>query len=231
MLWIPGRKGCRPGPSHRAWNRGMDLFWWVVAGAVMFAALIFCFRIMRRGMHTLDDDRRKFLAKIQDGEHKLKEEQKQVPAVEHLALMRAAVEDLARLGDAPAGSRVETAGRAILLHTPRGVWRVELAMRETSLKSRQRVLHGRPRWFLSGFRHQEQHGDPASVMRSLHAHLHAEEKLPDEPPHLARRVGAAQGTPAVRATGGRPTGHACPPTSHQTGRAPGCGVQASKKAR
>lgn len=186
----------------------MSLLGWVMGGAVMLAALVFCFRIMRRGMSTLDDDRRKFLAKIQDGEHKLKEEQKQVPAVEHLALMRAAVEDLLRLENAPPGYRVESAGRTILLHTPRGTWRVELAMREASLKSRQRILHGRPRWFLSGMGHEEQHGDPASLMRSLHGHLHSQEELPPEPRHLARRVDATHGTPAIRAGDSRPHGHA-----------------------
>ena len=185
----------------------MSLLGWVVGAAVLLAALVFCFRVMRRGMSTLDDDRRKFLAKIRDGEHKLREEQKQVPAAEHLALMRAAVEDLLRLEDAPPGYRVETAGRAILLHTPQATWRLELAMREASLKSRQRVLHGRPRWFLSGAGHEEQHGDPASLMRSLHAHLHASEGPPSEPPHLARRVDASHGTPAARAEG-RPHGHA-----------------------
>lgn len=186
----------------------MSLLGWVMAGAIMLAALVFCFRSMRRGLSTLDDDRTKFLTKIRDGEHKLKEEQKQVPALEHLALMRAAVEDLLRLEDAPPGYRVESEGRAVLLHTPKGTWRVELAMREASLKSRKRVLHGRPRWFLSGMGQQEQHGDPASLMRSLHAHLHAEEELPAEPSHLARRIEATHATPAARAEGSPPHGHA-----------------------
>lgn len=179
---------------------------WVIGGAIMLGALVFCFRIMRRGISTLDDDRRKFLTKIQDGEHKLKEEQKQVPALEHLALMRAAVEDLLRLEDAPASYRVESAGRTILLHTPRGTWRLELAMREASLKTRKRVLHGRPRWFLSGMGQQEEHGDVASLMASLHAHLRAKEAMPPEPPHLARRVEATHASPAARVTG--PHGHA-----------------------
>lgn len=185
----------------------MSLMWWIIAGAILLAGLVFCFRIMRRGISTLDDDRRKFLTKIQDGEHKLKEEQKQVPALEHLALMRAAVEDLLRLEDAPPSYRMESAGRAILLHTPKGMWRLELAMREASLKTRKRVLHGRPRWFLSGMGQQEEHGDVASLMASLHAHLRAEEALPTEPPHLARRVEASHGTPAPRAIGARPHGH------------------------
>lgn len=186
----------------------MGLLGWAVGGAIMLGALVFCFRIMRRGISTLDDDRRKYLAKIQDGEHRLKEDQKQVPAVEHMGLMRAAVEDLLRLEDAPPGYRVETAPRAILLHTPEGCWRVELAMREASLKTRQRVLYGRPRWFLSGMGHQEQHADPASLMASLHAHLHAEGELPAEPAHLARRLDIKQGATAPRAGGVRPRGHA-----------------------
>lgn len=186
----------------------MSLFWWVVAGAVMFAALIFCFRVMRRGMRTLDDDRRKFLARIEDGEHKLKEEQKQVPAAEHLALMRAAVEDLLRLADSPPGYRIETAPNTILLHTPGGTWRLELAMRERTLKSRKMVVRGRCRWLLSGGGHQEQHSDPASVMRSLHAHLRAEADLPGEPPHLARRLGAVHQGPGGRPDARRQRGEA-----------------------
>lgn len=186
----------------------MSMLGWVIGGAIMLGALVFCFRIMRRGISTLDDDRRKFLTKIQDGEHKLKEEQKQVPALEHMALMRAAVEDLLRLEGAPPGHRVEGMGRAILLHTPKGTWRLELAMREVSLKTRKRVLHGRPRWFLSGMGQQEEHGDAASLMASLHAHLRAEEELPSEPPHLARRVQATHTPPTARAAGARPHGYA-----------------------
>lgn len=186
----------------------MSLMWWIIAGAIMLAALVFCFRIMRRGMSTLDDDRRKFLARIRDGEHKLEEEQKQVAAAEHLALMRAAVEDLLRLADSPPGYRMETAGRTILLHTPKGTWRLELAMREIGLKSRQKVLHGRPRWLLSGPGHEEQHADAAAVMRSLHAHLRAEGDLAPEPPHLARRLEAGHASPAARVDEAPPHGHA-----------------------
>lgn len=181
----------------------MSLFGWIAVGAAMLAALIFCFRLMRRGIRTLDDDRRKFLARIHEGEQKLAEEQKQIPAAEHLALMRAAVEDLLRLADSPPGHHIETADRAVLLHTPKGTWRLELAMCERTLKSTKRVLHGRPHWLLSGMGHQEQHEEPASVMRSLHAHLHAEVELPDEPPHLARRLGATNGMPVARADGKR----------------------------
>lgn len=174
----------------------MSLMWWVIAGAVMLAGLVFCFRIMRRGMSTLDDDRGKFLARIRDGEHKLEEEQKQVAADEHMALMRAAVEDLLRLADSPPGYRMETAGRTILLHTPKGTWRLELAMREISLKSRPKVLHGRPRWLLSGPAHEEQHEDAAAVMRSLDGHLRTAGELAPEPPHLARRL--EHGTQVLR---------------------------------
>lgn len=184
----------------------MSLFGWVAAGAVMFAALIFCFRLMRHGLRTLDDDRRKFLERIHSGERRLAEEQRQVPAAEHMALLRAGVEDLLRLADFPPGYRIETAANALLLHTPKGTWRMELSMRERSLHSAHRVLHGRCRWFLSGFDHQEQHDDLGALMGSLHAHLRADAEPPDEPPHLARRLGAAQGTPAARAAGWRPRG-------------------------
>ena len=208
----------------------MSLMWWVIVGAVVLAGLVFCFRIMRRGMSTLDDDRRKFLARIRDGENKLGEEQKQVAAAEHLSLMRAAVEELLRWADSPAGDSMETAGRTILLHTPKGTWRRTLAMREISLKSRQKVLHGRPRWLLSGPAHEEQHTDAAAVMRSLHAHLRTEGELEPEPPHLARRLSGARATPGAR-SGGALT--AVP--ERRKGRAAASArdllAQASKKAR
>ncbi len=184
----------------------MSLLGWVAAGAVMFAALIFCFRLMRHGLRTLDDDRRKFLERIHSGERQLAEEQRQVPAAEHMALLRAGVEDLLRLADSPPGYRMETAANALLLHTPKGTWRMELCMRERLLHSTHRVLHGRSRWFLSGPGHQEQHDDLGSLMGSLHAHLRTETELPDEPPHLARRLGASQATPAARADEWRPRG-------------------------
>ncbi|WP_308620186.1 translation initiation factor IF-2 [uncultured Desulfovibrio sp.] len=184
----------------------MSLFGWVAAGAVMFAALIFCFRLMRHGLRTLDDDRRKFLARIRTGERQLEEERKQVPAAEHMALMRAGVEDLLRLADSPPGYCIEATPGALLLHTPTGTWRMELSMRERSLHTAHRVLHGRSRWFLSGFGHQERHDDLGSLMGSLHAHLRADTEVSDEPAHLARRLGASRGTPAARAGGWRPRG-------------------------
>lgn len=211
----------------------MSLMWWVIAGAIVLVGLVFCFRIMRRGISTLDDDRRKFLARIREGENKLGEEQKQVAAAEHLALMRAAVEDLLRLADSPPGYRMEKAGRTILLHTPKETWRLELAMREISLKSRQKVLHGRPRWLLSGPGHEEQHTDAAAVMRSLHAHLRTEGELAPEPPHLARRLapGPQGSRPAPRhgALSGAPEGRKR--RSGHTASARGLPSQASKKAR
>ena len=211
----------------------MSLMWWVIAGAVLLAGLVFCFRIMRRGMSTLDDDRSKFLARIRDGQHKLEEEQKQVAADEHMALMRAAVADLLRLADSPPGYRMETAPRTILVHTPKGTWRLELAMREASLKSRQKVLHGRPRWFLSGPGHEEQHADAAAVMRSLDAHLRMEGELAPEPPHLARRL--EPGTQALpRAPRAGSSTDAPDGRKRRMGRAAsarGVSVQASKKAR
>lgn len=184
----------------------MSLFGWVAAGAVMFAALIFCFRLMRHGLRTLDDDRRKFLERIHTGERQLAEERKQVPAAEHMALMRAGVEDLLRLADSPPGYRIEAAANVLLLHTPKGTWRMELGMRERILHSTHRVLHGRSRWFLSGLGHHEEHDDLGSLMCSLHAHLRADAELPEEPAHLTRRVSAASGTPAARAGEWRPRG-------------------------
>lgn len=196
----------------------MNIFLLALVGAIMLAALILCFRIMRRGISTLDDDRKKSLARIKDGENKLAEEQKQVSAIEHLSLMRAAVEDLLRLADSPPGYNVESDGRIILLHTPKDTWRLELAMRESRLKTMPKVLHGHPRWLLSSSEHQEQHEDAASIMRSLHVHLCSETDQAIEPPQLARRIEAGQKK-------------ALPRTARRSRRRPDLKIQASKKAR
>lgn len=146
---------------------------WIVLGALALIGLAMSARIMRRGLPTLDDNRKSYMEKIHATERRLAEDRKNISSAEHLDVMGAALRDLLRLDGNPEGFSVRKSGDAWELETPEGAWRVELLMREKSLRTSGRVLHGRSRWVLSGFDIMETHPDPASLMRSLNAHLHA----------------------------------------------------------
>lgn len=162
---------------------------WAAIAAILFGAMIFCARIMRKGITTLDEDRQLYLERIHEEEHKIAEDRKNISSMEHLQIMRAAVEDLLRLEGNPEGYSIKARGRVITLETPKGPWTIELVMRERSLKSCGRTLHGKSRWRLEGGDRSEDHDSPASLMRSLRANLLAGEERPaPEPPHLAARL-------------------------------------------
>lgn len=162
---------------------------WALIAAVLFGAMIFCARVIRNGLTTLDDDRKHYLERIHAEEIKIEEDRKHISSFEHLHLMRAAVEDLLRLEGNPPDHVITMRGHGLSLQTPRGTWSIELVMRERALKSTGRILHGKSRWRLDGPEHSEDHPDPASLMRSLSAHLRAgESNPPPEPPHLAARL-------------------------------------------
>lgn len=162
---------------------------WALLGALFLGIMIFCARIMRRGLRTLDDDRARYLERIQEDERKIAEDRKNISAMDHIWIMQAALEDLLRLENYPEGYAVHRAGMSLEFVTPEGPWNVEIAMRERHLRSTHRVLHGKSRWVLSGFGQVESHPDPASLMASLNAHLHSQPVTAGEPEHLARRMG------------------------------------------
>lgn len=164
----------------------MTMFEWAAIAALMLAILIFCARIMRRGLTTLDEDRQHYLERIKSGEKQLAEDRKKIPALEHLHIMRAALEDLIRLDGNPPGYSVQMHGRIIELVTPEGNWKIQLIMRERGLRSTSKVLHGKARWLLTGFDRQEEHPDHASLMRSLNARLHSKDDWHDNLPQLNR---------------------------------------------
>lgn len=161
---------------------------WAAAGAVILAGLIFCLRIMRRGITTLDQDRDQYLERIRAGERQLDEDRKNISLDEQCRVLRAAVEDLLRLAGDPPGHELSGKGTRLVLRTPAGEWRLELSMRERSLRGTRKVLHGRSRWLLSGFGRDETFDDLAGLMRSLNAHLRGDEMVTPEPAHLARRL-------------------------------------------
>lgn len=161
---------------------------WAAAGAVILAGLIFCVRIMRRGITTLDEDRAQYLERIHAEERQLDEDRKNISLDEHLHVLHAAVADLLRLAGNPPGHALTGHGSTLVLRTPEGEWRIELIMRERTLRRTHKVLHGRSRWLLSGFGRNEHFEDLAGLMCNLNAYLHGDKLVPPEPAHLARRL-------------------------------------------
>ena len=102
---------------------------WAAAGAVILAGLIFCVRIMRRGITTLDEDRVQYLERIHAEERQLDEDRKNISLDEHLHVLHAAVADLLRLAGNPPGHALTGHGSTLVLRTPEGEWRIELIMR------------------------------------------------------------------------------------------------------
>lgn len=174
-------------------EKNVSILQWVFLGALLLGLILFCARIMRKGIRTLDDDRKRWLERMHTEELRIEEDRKNIAAADHLVMMRAAVDDLLRLEGRTQGYETRSEGRRIELATPNGPWLVELLMREKNLRSAHRVLHGRSRWLLSGFGVHEQHADPASLMRSLACHLRGEDNPLFEPEHLARRLARAPG--------------------------------------
>lgn len=160
---------------------------WAGLGAIMFALVIFCARIMRRGLTTLDDDRKQQLERIGEGKRKIEEDRKNIPASEQLYLAEAALRDLLRLDCRETACSLKKSGSILSLHTPDADWEVELLMRERSLRSTHKILHGQARWLLHGPNASEEHKEIATLMASLARHLHGEaDSAPPE--HLSRRL-------------------------------------------
>ena len=126
--------------------------------------------------------------RIRAGKRQLDEDRKNISLDEQCCVLRAAVEDLLRLAGDPPGHELSGKGTRLVLRTPAGEWRLELSMRERSLRGTRKVLHGRSRWLLSGFDRDETFDDLAGLMRSLNAHLRGDEMVTPEPAHLARRL-------------------------------------------
>lgn len=155
----------------------MGIFEWAGFGALLLGLMMFCARLMRRGLTSLDEHRAHYLENIHQGERDVEEVNKSMGADEHLRIVHSAVNDLLRLDDNPSGFTLSLAKRKIILQTPEGPWEIELLMRERQLKGSQKVLHGRSHWRLSGFGKTEDHGDIAELMASLNRHLHPDREF------------------------------------------------------
>lgn len=177
----------------------MNLMEWGAIGAVMFALFIFCARIMRRGISVLDDERKKQMEIISEGQRKIDEEKRNITADEQIRLARAAAEDLLRLEGLEKVCQLKADCHIIDLRCPDGDWRLQLLMRETSLRSRRKTLCGQSRWLLLGENAHEEYGDIAGLMAALARRLRGERREEDLPKHIARRLAA---TRAMRGSGG-----------------------------
>lgn len=155
----------------------MGIFEWAGFGALLLGLMLFCSRLMRRGLTSLDERRSHYLENIHQGEKHLEETNKKMGADEHMQIIQAATQDLLRLDDNPKGYSLEREPRKIILRTPSGAWEIELLMRERQLKGSRKVLHGRSRWRLSGFGQIENHGNLGELMASLNRHLHPDKEI------------------------------------------------------
>lgn len=182
----------------------MSIFEWAVLGALLLGIVMFCARVMRGGIKTFDDHRRGYLENMRAGERRLEEDKKNISASEHVDIAYACVRDLLRLNDAPDTWQISRDARAITLTTPEGAWTLKLLMKESKLKSADKVLRGKNKWSLSNGKTTEFFADPADLFRFLNSRLRSEEATPPEPEHFARRVAGSRATRRARKEPGSP---------------------------
>ncbi|MDR1776313.1 MAG: translation initiation factor IF-2 [Desulfovibrio sp.] len=148
-----------------------SLFAWIPALAIVVVGLIFCFRMLKRGLSTMKKYRKGHFEHISAQEQQIREDKKNISASEHIHVAYAAIVDLLRLeGDRP-GFSVTRQASAVLLKTPRGDIRIRLNMREKILHSTGRVLHGRTAWWLEYPDGIEEFSDLVELMRTLAAYI------------------------------------------------------------
>ena len=161
---------------------------WAPAFIVVVLGIVFCLRMLKRGLSTLEKFRERHLEHIRTREQQLQEDRHNIPRSEHLRFAHAALADLLHLeGDRP-GFSLDTQGSALLLDTPDGVWRITLDMREQTLSQTHKVVRGKLRWQLKGFGREEEFAELAELMQNLTAYLRAEKRLDPIPAALLRRM-------------------------------------------
>mgnify|MGYP002553482033 CR=1 FL=1 len=202
--------GAWPALAHS--SSVIALWEWAAAAAAVIVAVLFCLRLTRQGLGTLEEERDRCLERIREMEEQVREDQKNMPSGEHLRIVHAALEDLLRQAGAPTEDgllvEMDAAGQCLVwrLPGPDGrpeEWRVRLFMRERELRGTHKVAHGQARWRLSGPGVEEDFTDLVQLLRACNgrlaqrtrpAHLPPQPgaELPDpvrpEPPHLARRL-------------------------------------------
>ena len=152
---------------------------WIAAGVVLLVVVVFCIRLMKSGLTTLEDERALCDERIRTMEEQVRQDQKNMPSSEHLHIALAGLRDMLRLADYPSGFWLEVVQegngavreKVLLLHTPSGDWRISLSMRERQLRAVHKVAHGQGRWHLYGFGVHEEYTDLPRLMCALHNHL------------------------------------------------------------
>lgn len=165
----------------------MDLAW-IVAGVVIIVGVVFCMRIMRRGISTLEQNRVKYLEHMQEEQRHIDEDKKNISANENFKLLHAAILDLVRLTDRPDDYEVIVGNNVINLNTPSSTWVIELFMRERHLKTKHKVLHGRCQWYLKGPNVDLHFENLIHLMHCLDSHLRGNDNIPKIPDQFSRRL-------------------------------------------
>lgn len=162
----------------------MSVFDWSILGALLLAVIIFCAKLMRRGIVTLDDRRSDYLGRIHEAELKIAEDRKNISSEEHLVFMLSALEDLIRLEGRPDGWSAGRNGKSLWLETPEKRWDIKLAMAERRLASIGRVIHGKGKWLLESDHQAAQYSDCALLMADLNRQVHhQEDEVENLPPN------------------------------------------------
>ena len=140
----------------------------LAAGAfIVLVGLIFSFRIMRRGIGSLERSTERMRERIEGEERKIAEDMRNMSSEEHMDVTTAAVRDLLRLTPGREACPVEVEGRRLVLHLPEGEVSLALAMQEASLRSLHKRIQGHAVWQVRGCRRDADFHDVASAMRHL----------------------------------------------------------------
>lgn len=166
----------------------------LAAGAfIVLVGLIFSFRIMRRGIGSLERSSERMRERIAGEERKIAEDMRNMSSEEHMDVTTAAVRDLLRLTPGREACPVEVEGRRLVLHLPEGELSLALAMQETSLRSLHKRIQGHAVWQVRGCRRDADFHDVASAMQHLDHILRGYEKEAEELPQFARRFAPPRG--------------------------------------
>lgn len=98
------------------------LWEWAAAAAAVIVAVLFCLRLTRQGLGTLEEERDRCLERIREMEEQVREDQKNMPSGEHLRIVHAALEDLLRQAGAPTEDgllvEMDAAGQCLVWRLP-----------------------------------------------------------------------------------------------------------------
>ena len=167
----------------------------LAAGAfIVLVGLIFSFRIMRRGIGSLESSSQRLQERIDGEERRIAEDVRNMSSAEHMDVTTAAVRDLLRLTPGRESCPVEVENRRLVLHLPEGDVSLALAMQETSLRSLHKRIQGHAVWQVRGCRRDADFHDVGSAMRHLDHILRGHEIEAEELPQFARRFAQPRGT-------------------------------------